>query len=87
MGQIKILNLLKKGTRRVSKYEKENGLHKYKTTKSLLSKKVDENNIFLKKLKKLYSSRHRWFMLNQEINKATARTLTATMVKCIGRSR
>ena len=40
-------------------------------------------NIFLKKLKKLFSLQHWWFYAKPEINKATARTLTATTVKMV----
>jgi len=62
--------------------KKENSLYKYKTTKSLLSKKVDEKYYLSEKIKKtILSSGTGGFFAKPEINKATARTLTATMVK------
>ena len=62
--------------------KKENSLYKYKTTKSLLSKKVDEKYYLSEKIKKtILSSGTGGFYAKPEINKATARTLTATMVK------
>ena len=50
--------------------KKENSLHKYKTTKSLLSKKVDEKYYLSEKIKKTILFRALVvFMLNQKLIK------------------
>ena len=64
------------------KIKKESSLQYYKSTKSLLSKKVDEKYYLSEKIKKtILSFGTGGFYAKPEINKATARTLTASMVK------
>jgi len=61
---------------------KNTGLNKYKDTRSILSKNVNEKYYLSNKIKKtILSSGTGGFHAKPEINKPKARTLTATMVK------
>ena len=61
---------------------KNTGLNKYKDTRSVLSKNVNEKYYLSNKIKKtILSSGTGGFHAKPEINKPKARTLTATMVK------